>query len=307
VRRCHGDLHLRNICMLDGEPRLFDCIEFNDALATTDVLYDLAFLLMDLWHRDLGPFANLAANRYVDAAGLDEDFVLLPFFMAVRAAVRAHVTATQSADAGPRSELLRTEARSYLGLAHAALEASAPALVTIGGLSGTGKSTLADALAPQVGPPPGARIVESDRIRKALHDLPAEAKLPAAAYQPDVSAKVYAALAERAGQTVAAGAWVVSDAVFDRAADRERIAAAAGTAGAPFHGFWLAGDPALLRARVAARRGGASDATVEVLDRQLSRDPGEIGWTILDAAAPIDRNVQTIRDRLSLGWGALAS
>ena len=61
VRRCHGDLHLRNICLLDGEPRLFDCIEFNDQIATIDVLYDLAFLLMDLWHRGFPELANLVA------------------------------------------------------------------------------------------------------------------------------------------------------------------------------------------------------------------------------------------------------
>jgi uncharacterized protein len=94
VRRCHGDLHLRNICLLDGAPRLFDCIEFSEEIATVDVLYDLAFLLMDLWHRDFAPLANLVANRYLDETGDEDGFSLLSFFMAVRAAVRAHVTAT---------------------------------------------------------------------------------------------------------------------------------------------------------------------------------------------------------------------
>ncbi|WP_307951214.1 phosphotransferase, partial [Sinorhizobium medicae] len=91
VRRCHGDLHLRNICMINQEPRLFDCIEFNDQLATVDTLYDLAFLLMDLWHRGFPEYANLVANRYLDETDDDEGFVLLPYFMAIRAAVRAHV------------------------------------------------------------------------------------------------------------------------------------------------------------------------------------------------------------------------
>ena len=95
VRRCHGDLHLRNICLLDDEPRLFDCIEFNDQIATIDVLYDLAFLLMDLWHRGFPELANLVMNRYLDEADDEDGFVLLPFFMAIRAAVRAHVTASQ--------------------------------------------------------------------------------------------------------------------------------------------------------------------------------------------------------------------
>jgi aminoglycoside phosphotransferase family enzyme len=65
VRHCHGDLHLRNICLIDGRATLFDAIEFNDVISTIDVLYDLAFLLMDLDHRDLRPYANLALNRYL--------------------------------------------------------------------------------------------------------------------------------------------------------------------------------------------------------------------------------------------------
>ena len=117
VRRCHGDLHLRNICLLDGEPRLFDCIEFNDQIATIDVLYDLAFLLMDLWHRGFPELANLVMNRYLDEADDEDGFILLPFFMAVRAAVRAHVTATQVEEGSGRSDKLVAEARSYFDLA----------------------------------------------------------------------------------------------------------------------------------------------------------------------------------------------
>ena len=91
VRRCHGDLHLSNICLFENRPTVFDCIDFNERMATIDVLYDLAFLLMDLRHRGLRQLANLVANRYFDAGDEVEGFSLLPFFMAVRAAVRAHV------------------------------------------------------------------------------------------------------------------------------------------------------------------------------------------------------------------------
>ena len=128
VRRCHGDLHLRNICLLDGEPRLFDCIEFNDQIATVDTLYDLAFLLMDLWHRGFPEFANLVMNRYLDQTDDEDGFVLLPFFMAIRAAVRAHVIATQVAEGGSRPEQLVAEARSYFQLARSLL-ADQPVLV----------------------------------------------------------------------------------------------------------------------------------------------------------------------------------
>ena len=106
VRRCHGDLTLRNIAMIDGEPTPFDCLEFDEALATIDVLYDLAFVLMDLWHRSRGDLANALLNRYLDVADESDGLALLPLFIAMRAIIRAHVTARMSQDAegaGPRS------------------------------------------------------------------------------------------------------------------------------------------------------------------------------------------------------------
>src|SRR5262249_27087914 len=93
VRRCHGDLHLRNVCLLEGRPVLFDCIEFSDELANIDVLYDFAFLLMDLEYRELPDLSNLACNRYLDLTDEDGGLAALPLFMSLRAAVRAHVTA----------------------------------------------------------------------------------------------------------------------------------------------------------------------------------------------------------------------
>jgi uncharacterized protein len=127
ARRCHGDLILRNICLIDGVPTLFDCLEFNEALATLDVLYDLAYLLMDLWHRDQREFANLVYNRYLDECDEADGLALIPFFMAIRAAVRAHVTAAQADDAPPGSqEPLRTEAGAYFDLALDLLRSADP-------------------------------------------------------------------------------------------------------------------------------------------------------------------------------------
>ena len=118
VRRCHGDLILRNICRFEGEPTLFDCLEFDEGLATIDVLYDLAFLLMDLWHRDQPDFANLVFNRYLDGADETDGLSLMPFFMGFRAAVRAHVTAVQASEAQEdRAETLHKDALAYFELA----------------------------------------------------------------------------------------------------------------------------------------------------------------------------------------------
>jgi uncharacterized protein len=283
VRRCHGDLHLRNICMLDGEPRLFDCIEFNDQIATIDVLYDLAFVLMDLWHRGFPEFANLVANRYLDESDDEDGFILLPFFMAVRAAVRAHVTATQAKGSPQDRQKLEAEARSYFDLARSMLEVRPARLIAIGGLSGSGKTTIAEALAAHVGPPPGARIVESDRIRKAMHGVAPETRLPEKAYRPEISANVYREMSWRASLILVEGGSVVADAVFDNAANRELIETAAGDAGAPFVGVWLETDPSVLWQRVSARRRGVSDATVDILSRQLQRTAGNVAWAKLDA------------------------
>ena len=287
IRLCHGDLHLRNLCLLDGKPRLFDCIDFNDRIATVDVLYDLAFLVMDLWHRGLKDHANLVANRYCDAAGEEEGFALLPFFTALRAAVRAHVTATQAEEAGG-DERLSASARSYYDLAMQTLQQASPRLIAIGGFSGSGKSTVADGLAAHLGSPPGARLIESDRVRKALHGVSPETHLDASTYSPEMSVRVYAEMAARAGAVLAAGASVVADAVHDRQDRRAAIEDAALRAGARFTGVWLDAPADTLRARVAARRGGQSDATPDVLENQLRKGVSEMTWARVDATGPVD-------------------
>lgn len=298
IRRCHGDLHLRNICLIDGEPALFDCIEFNDEIATADVLYDLAFLLMDLWHRDLFALANLLANRYLDETDNDDGFILLAFFMAIRAAVRAHVIATHAQDDAPDHAELVASARSYFDLARQLLESDGELVIAIGGLSGSGKSTIAEALAPSVGAPPGARLFESDRIRKALFGKPPEARLGPEAYTGRTSERVYGELVDRSVQIAAEGATVIADATFSTPSHRDAIQAAVRKAGVPFEGIWLHADADVLRRRIAGRRGGPSDATVEVLESQLALELGEIGWEEVNAEADVEQAVRDIIARL---------
>ncbi|MCC5974897.1 MAG: AAA family ATPase [Rubellimicrobium sp.] len=284
VRLAHGDLHLRNIFLNGDEPVIFDCIEFNDALATIDLLYDLAFLLMDLLHRGLPGLANLVLNRYLDQTGDEGGMSLVPFFMALRAAVRAHVTAT-AINEGADTPARRAEARAYFDLALRLLQTQPTVVVAVGGLSGSGKSTVAQILAAQIGGGAGARYLSSDRQRKALHGVAPETRLPLGAYSPEASEQVYRAITERAQGLAAGGVSVVADAVFARPAERMRIATAAEAGGVSFHGFWLDAPAELLRERVASRRGGPSDATLTVLEAQLSHDLGQIAWTRLDAAS----------------------
>src|SRR6478736_7741982 len=102
VRRCHGDLHLANIALVAGRPLLFDAIEFDPVIATTDVLYDLAFTLMDLVHFDQDAASNAVFNHYLAGAGDEglDGLRLLPLFLSVRAAIRAHVLFMKSEQAG---------------------------------------------------------------------------------------------------------------------------------------------------------------------------------------------------------------
>ena len=170
VRECHGDLHLRNICLVDGMPTLFDAVEFNDEISCIDVLYDLAFLLMDLWRRDLRDHANLVFNEYLSRT-LDLDGLpLLPLFLSCRAAVRAKTSVSAAmVQTDPRQRLdMESASRQYLALAQQLLRPIPPCLVAVGGLSGSGKTTLARRLAPSVGVAPGALILRSDLIRKML-------------------------------------------------------------------------------------------------------------------------------------------
>ena len=294
IRRCHGDLHLRNICLTENGPRLFDCIEFSDHIATIDVLYDLAFLLMDLCHRNLHEHANLVMNRYLDATGDDDGIPLLPFFMALRAAVRAHVMATQAETAADNSESLARDASSYFALAVELLAPPSPILIAIGGLSGSGKSTIAEALAGRVGYGPGARIYESDRIRKAMFGVSETTRLAGEAYRPEVSEAVYDRLGNRARDALSGSVPVVVDAVFDRPANRTKIRGVASALAVPFVGIWLQGNHSLLQSRIAARKNSVSDATAEVLDAQEAKDVGAVDWRPMDASLPVDAIVELV-------------
>ena len=214
--------------------------------------------------------------------------------MNVRAAVRAHVTATQAEEGSGNADTLIADARSYFGLAGQLLAEGRPRLIAIGGLSGSGKTTLADALAPAVGLAPGARVVESDRIRKRMYRAAPETKLEPAAYRPEVSEKVYEAMAGHARAILEDGGCVVADAVFDKPANRALVEEVARSAGTPFSGIWLETAPDLLRKRVASRTSGPSDADLSVLGMQLERKLDAVGWRKLDAARPVESLINDI-------------
>jgi predicted kinase len=291
ARRCHGDLHLRNIVLWQGRPAPFDCIEFNEWFTDIDPLYDLAFLLMDLDHRGHAGLAvevfNAWAERMAAEPGAEPEtayggLALLPFFKACRAGIRAKVGAlaareAHGADAGARL----AEARAYLDLALRYLaEPQHPRLIAVGGLSGSGKTTLARALAVRL----GAVVLRSDAIRKGQWGVDVTQRLPAAAYAPEVSVKVYDAMLARARMALQGGACVILDAAHLRPAEREQAGALAVELGIPFTGLWLEAPVAAMKARLAARPPGASDATASVIDQQATYEIGPVRWHRLAAS-----------------------
>jgi uncharacterized protein len=274
--------------LLGGKPVLFDAIEFSDIIASGDILYDLAFLLMDLLERGLKQPANIVLNRYLTENRRIEDLdalAALPFFLSMRAAIRAKVTAArmERAAEGKRQEIART-ARAYFTFALAALSPPPPRLVAIGGLSGTGKSKLAQAVAADVAPTPGAVVVRSDVERKALFDAGENEKLPASAYTAEVTARIYATLTEKARRILTAGHSAIVDAVFAQEEERATVTAAGKSANVPLRGLFLTADLDTRVRRVGARTADASDADAAVAKSQENYDTGPIDWTAIDAS-----------------------
>jgi predicted kinase len=304
VRQCHGDLHLRNIVLLDGRPTLFDAIEFNDEIACSDVLYDLAFLLMDLWRRQLPRHANVVWNGYLaettDLGGIP----LLPLFLSCRAAVRAKTSATAAnlqTDRQRKGEL-QDLARDYLTMAQRLLHPPPSCLIAIGGLSGSGKSTLAKALAPLMGAVPGGVVIRSDETRKQLCGVDPLQRLGPEGYTAEVTQRVYATIAERAAQVLHGTHAAIVDAVYARHADRQAIERVADAAHVPFVGVWLEAPESVLITRSEQRHLDASDADAAVIRGQLAQDTGAIAWHRIDASRALDdvlrATTEALRKRL---------
>jgi aminoglycoside phosphotransferase family enzyme/predicted kinase len=309
TRRCHGDLHLANIVLAGKKPRLFDALEFDEHLARIDVLYDLAFLLMDLEARRQRPAANLVLNRYLTVSALkaggdprhDAALGCLAPFAALRAGIRALVAADRSVQFGGEAGAAKAaQARAHFQRACGLMAPSPPRLVVIAGLSGTGKSTVAAALAPDLAHPAGALHLRSDIERKTMAGLDETAKLHATHYTAQASAAVYRRLYDRARTALAGGFAVIVDAVFARPAERAAIAQVAGEAGVAFHALWLTAPPAVLESRVEGRRGDASDADRQIVAMQLAYDTGEIGWPKVDASGTIAEVTAAARKALGM-------
>jgi uncharacterized protein len=304
VRRCHGDAHCGNIVIIDGKPILFDAIEFSEKIGTIDVLYDLSFLLMDLLHHNQSRAANIILNRYLHLRRLNEDLsglVAMPLFLATRAGVRALVTADLAHELSKSEVKEQLErASNYFDEGHHFLIPSSPRLICIGGLSGTGKSTLATGLAPWVGAPPGAFHIRTDVERKVLAGVGETEHLRPEFYLPDYSGRVYAGVIARAKAALQTGHSVIIDGVFAREEERNAVVCFAFEMRVKFLGLWLDAKPNLMKERVKHRIGDASDATPQVIDAQLKYELGKIEWQHVDASGTIAEVYDFARGLISI-------
>jgi len=279
----HGDLHLQHVWLpsdpdLQADPPIIDCLEFSAALRVIDVAAEVAFLAMDLAYRGAGDLAEAFLRHYVLETDDYDLYSVVDLFVSHRAAVRGKVAALAAADAGidlAQREGAAQSAQRHVALALRALEARSPGdVILVGGVIGTGKSTVAQAIARTT----HAVIVSSDRVRKAGLGLAAtdriEDGVDEGVYAPASREKVYADMLARAESVIASGRSVVLDATWSSAALRNRARAFAAERGARCVFLETCCDPSVLRERLAVRKArgdDASDAGPELLDESLAR------------------------------------
>lgn len=280
VRECHGDLHLGNIAWVDDQPLIFDCIEFNEGLRWIDVMSEMAFLVMDLSDRGATALGRRALNGYVEATGDYAGLRVFPYYHTYRALVRAKVASLAwsqtGSDDATRARLME-EYRGYLELAGRPSPAGPPFLAITCGVSGSGKSTVAQGVVEEL----GAIRIRSDVERKRLFGLPPRARAAAGLdeglYTPDVGVRTYARLAELARAVLDAGFPVVVDAAFLIRTQRDALRAVAEQRRVRFVILDVRASESVLRARVTRRMQegrDVSDADLTVLERQLAaRNP----------------------------------
>lgn len=301
VRECHGDLHLRNLLLLDGRIVPFDCIEFNASLRWIDVMSEVAFVVMDLADHGFPAHAGRFLDAYLEETGDYAGLACLRFYLVYRAMVRAKV-ASMRAHQLPAGALERVQAerelRDYLRLAKRFVALERRALILTRGLSGSGKTVFSGLLVEEL----GAIRVRSDVERKRLHGRAANDRSAAALgggiYAQEATRRTYARLREIARMVLDAGFPAVADATFLRRADRDAMRALAREAGANFAIAACEAPEPVLRERIVARAragGDASEANLDVLAKQLAT-----AEPLADAELDVAVGVDTSLDRDAL-------
>lgn len=269
IRECHGDLHLKNICLWDGKVRLFDRIEFNEEFRFVDVMYDIAFVVMDLEARGRVDLGNAFLNTYIERTGDWEGLQILPLYLSRQAYVRAKVTSFLLDDPAvppEEKEKAKKSAANYYRLAWDYTKTHDGRIIVMSGLSGSGKTTVARQLARQL----GAIHIRSDAVRKYLAGIGLNERGDDKIYTLEMSEKTYDRLLELGGMLARRGFPVILDAKYDRVAWRKPVIELCQSQQFPLHILHCTAPVEVLRDRVAARSGDISDATPELLARQVA-------------------------------------
>lgn len=263
IRECHGDLHLRNMCLWQGELLLFDCIEFNEPFRFIDVMSDVAFTVMDLEARQRPDLGNAFLNTYVEATGDWEGLQVLPVYLSRQAYVRAKVTSFLLDDpAIPAAEqqAAAQTAAHYYRLAWEYTQPRQGQVMMMSGLSGSGKSTTARSLARQL----KAIHLRSDAIRKHLGGIGLYDRGDGSLYTPEMTQKTYQRLLELGLMLANQGFSVILDAKYDRQALRAAVINQCQQQALPFTILACVAPPDVLQARLHQRTGDIADATAAI-------------------------------------------
>jgi aminoglycoside phosphotransferase family enzyme/predicted kinase len=295
VRECHGDLHLANVALDDGEATPFDCIEFDPAMRWSDVMSDVAFAAMDLRARGRPDFARRFVNRYLEITGDYGGVPVLSYYLVYRAIVRAKIACVRAGQAQSAAAASRNEALRYLDLASDLARPRRRAIVLMHGFAGCGKTSLSQALIEQV----DLMRIRMDVERKRQHGVGAQARtgsgIESGLYAPDVSHAAYGHVAALTEVAVKAGQAILVDAAFLRRWQRDLFRTLAKRCDAAFVIVDLPASERVLRRRVTQRScqsGDASEADLRVLEHQLAtHDPlGPDEWPFVvtfDADRPL--------------------
>lgn len=267
IRECHGDLHLKNICIFEDKITLFDRIEFNKEFRYVDVMYDVAFLVMDLEARGRIDLSHQFLNSYIETTGDWEGLQILPFYLSRQAYVRAKVNSIML-DETTISEEEKTaiiqEAKHYYQLAWQYTQRHAGGIVMMSGLSGSGKSTTARKLSQLM----GAIQIRTDAVRKHLGGISLHEKGGDQLYTPEMTQKTYSRLLELGILLGKAGFWVILDGKYDREKLRKSVIESCHSHQLPLHILECHTPLEILRSRLQQRQGDIADATADLLASQ---------------------------------------
>ncbi|MBD0337310.1 MAG: AAA family ATPase, partial [Cyanobacteria bacterium Co-bin13] len=294
IRACHGDLHLNNICYWHDELLLFDCIEFNEPFRFVDVMFDIAYIVMDLEVQGRGDLSAAFLSHYVEQTGDWEGLQVLPLYVSRQSYVRAKVTSFLLNDPSvPQETKQQAEATAakYYRLAWSYVQPKAGQLFLMAGLSGSGKSTTAREITRQA----GAIQVRSDAVRKHLAGVPLKERGAASLYTPEMSQKTYQRLLDIGLMLAHNGYSAVLDAKYDRQAMRQAVIDQAQAV--PLKIVYCEAPLEVLKARLQGRQGDIADATVAVLENQSMEPftPEEQRYaTTVDTAGNLSEQVASL-------------